>query len=148
MTYPHEDWVPPPPPIAEDMEEVMTSWGSLPRWKARALALGEIQAVVNELHGGVTIRNDSAATAASALGYETKPPPLAADAEEPEPAIDPDLLEMVEAKLDELAVRMDRLERRKAEDALLALEDEIEKMYPASSADDDDEDMTLKPRRH
>ena len=37
---------------------------------------------------------------------------LAAD-EEPEPAIDPDLLEMVEAKLDEFAVRMDKLERRK-----------------------------------
>ena len=42
---------------------------------------------------------------------------------------------------------MDKLERRKAaEDALLAIEDEIEKMYPAS--DDDDEDMTLQPRRH
>jgi hypothetical protein len=34
---------------------------------------------------------------------------------------------------------MDRLERRKAaEEALLALEDEIEKMYPASKGDDDD----------
>ena len=29
------------------MEDVQTAWGILPRWKARALALGEIQAVVN-----------------------------------------------------------------------------------------------------
>lgn len=140
-----DDYRPPPPPIAEDMEEVMTSWGSLPRWKARALALGEIQAVVNELHGGVTVRNDAAH--ASALAEEDKAPRLAAD-EQP-PAIDPDVLDLIDAKLDELATRMDRLERAKrAEDVLLALEDEIERMYPASNDDDDDEDMTLNPRRH
>jgi hypothetical protein len=38
---------------------------------------------------------------------------------------DPDVLDAIESKLDELAGRMDRLERRKAaEQALLALEDE------------------------
>ena len=119
----------------------------MPRWKARALALGEIQAVVNALHGDVTTRADSVAAGAYELGYETKPPPLAADAEDEPPAIDPDVLDAIESKLDELATRMDRLERRKAaEDALLALEDETERMYPASA--DDDEDMTLNPRRH
>jgi hypothetical protein len=143
---PNDDYRPPPLPLAADMEDVQTTWGILPRWKARALALGEIQAVVNELRGGVTTRADSAHVGASSLTEEDKPPPLAADAEEPEPVIDPDVLDAIESKLDELAVRMDRLERRKAaEDALLALEDEIEKMYPAS----DDDDMTLnKSRRH
>jgi hypothetical protein len=141
---PTDDYRPPPPPIAADMEEVMTSWGSLPRWKARALALGEIQAVVNALHGDVTTCAD--AVGASALAEEDKPPRLAAD-EEP-PAIDPDVLDAIESKIDELATRMDRLERAKrAEEALLALEDEIERRYPASD-DDDDDDMTLKPRRH
>jgi hypothetical protein len=131
------------------MEEVMTSWGSLPRWKARALALGEIQSVVNALHGDVTIRADYDAAGAGALGDRDKPPPLAADAEEPEPAIDPDVLDAIDQKINELAGRMERLERRKAaEEALLALEDEIERMYPASNDDDDDDDMTLKPRRH
>jgi hypothetical protein len=71
---------------------------------------------------------------------------LTAD-EEPEPVIDPDVLDAIESKIDELAARMDGLERRKAaEDALLALEDEIERMYPASN--DDDDDMVLNPRRH
>jgi hypothetical protein len=128
------------------MEDVQTAWGILPRWKARALALGEIQAVVNALHGDVTIRADSAAVGASALGEPDKPPRLTAD-EEPEPVIDPDVLDAIESKIDELAARMDGLERRKAaEDALLALEDEIERMYPASN--DDDDDMVLNPRRH
>jgi hypothetical protein len=146
---PNDDYRPPPLPLAADMEDVQTAWGILPRWKARALALGEIQVVVNELHGGMTTRADSAAGNASAPGYETKPPPLAADeAEDEPPAVDPDLLDAVEAKLDELAGRMDRLERTKrAEQALLALEDEIERRYPLSD-DDDDDDMTLKPRRH
>lgn len=143
---PNDDYRPPPLPLAADMEDVQTAWGILPRWKARALALGEIQTVVNELHGGVTTRNDAVGVGASALTEDDKPPRLAAD-EEP-PAIDPDVLDLIDAKLEELAVRMDRLERTKrAEDALLALEGEIERMYPASD-DDDDEDMTLKPRRH
>ena len=83
------------------------------------------------------------------LAEEGKPPPLAADdAEDEPPAIDPDLLDAIESKLDGLAGRMDRLERTKrAEQALLALEDEIERRYPPSN-DDDDDDMALKPRRH
>ena len=35
------------PPVG-DMEDVQTSWGIMPRWKARALALAEIQSVVRE----------------------------------------------------------------------------------------------------
>jgi hypothetical protein len=74
---------------------------------------------------------------ASALAEEDKAPRLAADDEEPEPVIDPDLLDAIESRLDELAGRMDRLERTKrAEQALLALEDEIERRYPPSNDDD------------
>jgi hypothetical protein len=139
---PNDDYRPPPLPLAADMEDVQTAWGILPRWKARALALGEIQSVVNALHDNVTIRNDAAHVGASELGEETKPPPLAADDAEPEPVIDPDVLDAIESKIDELAARMDGLERRKAaEDALLALEDEIERMYPPSEDDDDGDDM-------
>jgi hypothetical protein len=128
---PTDDYRPSPPPIADDMEDVQTSWGILPRWKARALALGEIQAVVNEL------RADSAAGTASKLAPEDKAPPLAADADEP-PAIDPDLLDAIDAKLEELAIRMDRLERMKAaEQALLDLEDRIEAQLSPDTGDDD-----------
>jgi hypothetical protein len=127
------------PPIAEDMEDVQTSWGILPRWKARALALAEIQTVVNAMtrDDDAMVRNDSA-VGASALGEPDKPPLVAAAAEEPpSPAIDPDILAMVEAKIDELTQRMDALERRRAaEAALLALEDEIERMYPKEGDDD------------
>jgi hypothetical protein len=37
----------PIPPI-DDMADVQTPWGILPRWKARALALAEIQTVIND----------------------------------------------------------------------------------------------------
>jgi hypothetical protein len=118
------------------MEDVQTSWGILPRWKARALCLGEIQAVINAV-----TRDDDAG--ASALSEEQKPPPLAADAEEPrKPTIDPDVMKMIEDRIDDLTARLDRYERRfAAEAALDALETEIEQMYPPSK--DDDGDLVL-----
>jgi hypothetical protein len=130
----------PPPPMAEDMEDVQTSWGILPRWKARALALAEIQTVVDAMTRDVDvmIRNDSAAHA-SAPGDEDKPPPLAADAERVKPTIDPDVMKMIEDRIDDLTARMDALERRRAAEAALeALEDEIERMYPPKDGDDGD----------
>jgi hypothetical protein len=121
------------------MEDVQTSWGLLPRWKARALALAEIQTAVDAMtrDDDVMIRNDSAG--ASALGEPDKPPPVAADVEEPrKPTIDPDVMKMIEDRIDELTARMDALERRRAaEEALLALEGEIERMYPPKEGDDD-----------
>jgi hypothetical protein len=134
---PNDDWTP-PPPIAEDMEDVQTSWGFLPRWKARALALAEIQTVVNAMtRNDAVTRNDDAACA-SALSEEQKPPPLAADAEPVKPTIDPDVMKMIEDRIDELTARMNALERRRAaEAALTALEDEIERMYPPREGDDD-----------
>jgi hypothetical protein len=138
---PGDDWRPPPPPIAEDMEDVQTSWGILPRWKARALALGEIQAVVNELHGGVTIRNDAVGVGASALHDEQKPPPLAADDVEVEAEVPVEVLAVIEEKINQLATRLDAYERRKAaEVALLELEDRIDSEMRAAGIDVDGDD--------
>jgi hypothetical protein len=118
----------PPPPIAEDMEDVQTSWGILPRWKARALCLAEIQTVLN-----ATTRNDAGA---SALSEEQKPPPVAADAAE-NPSIPPEVLAAIEQKIDELTERLDAFERmQKANAALTDLEDEMDRLYPPSRDDD------------
>jgi hypothetical protein len=124
------------------MEDVVTSWGVLPRWKARALALAEIQTVVDAAtrnDDDATVRNDSAG-GASALGPEEKPPPpLAADAEPVKPTIDPETMKMIEDRIDELTARMDALERRRAAEAALeALEDEIERLSPPLQDDDGD----------
>jgi hypothetical protein len=99
------------------------------------LALAEIQTVLN-----AATRNDSA-VGASALSEDQKPPPpLAADAEPAKPTIDPEVMKMIEDRIDELTARMDALERRRAAEAALeALEDEIERMYPPKEGDDDDD---------
>jgi hypothetical protein len=112
------------------MEDVQTSWGLLPRWKARALALAEIQTVVDAV-----TRNDAAAHA-SGLGPEDKPPPLAADAAEP--VIPPEVLAAIEEKIQELTDRLDAFERMKeAERALIELESRMEAEMPPSQDDDD-----------
>jgi hypothetical protein len=120
------------------MEDVQTSWGLLPRWKARALALAEIETVLDAAaRNDAVTRNDDAA--ASALSEEQKKrPPLAADAEPVEPTIDPEVMKMIEDRIDDLTARLDAFERRRAaEAALTALEDEIERMYPPKEGDDD-----------
>jgi hypothetical protein len=61
-----EDWLPPFHPPADDLQDIQTSWGKIPRWKARALALAEIQSVVND-------------AAEAAAPDAKKPPPLKAD---------------------------------------------------------------------
>jgi hypothetical protein len=62
-------------PPANDLDDVLTPWGVLPRWKARALAIAELQTIVN----------DAAEEAAprTLLRDEDKPPPLAADRADP-----------------------------------------------------------------
>jgi hypothetical protein len=109
------------------MEEVITSRGSLPRWKARALALGEIQAVINE--AATQIRADSAKDDQPQLDIappEQQPPPLVADAAETTaqaPSIDAEHLASIDAAIDALTARVDRMEAaQRAEAALEALE--------------------------
>jgi hypothetical protein len=129
------------------MEDVVTSWGVLPRWKARALALVEIQTVLDAAtRNDAVTRNDDAAGASALSEEQKKPPPLAADAEPVEPTIDPEVMKMIEDRIDDLTARMDALERRQAaEAALTALEDEIERMYPPKEGDDDDDDDIFEP---
>jgi hypothetical protein len=100
------------------------------RWRAVAMCIGEVSNAIS--------RADDAAHA-SGLGPEDKPLPLAANAEEPrKPTIDADVMKMIEDRIEDLTARMDALERRRAaEEALTALEDEIERMYPPKEGDDD-----------
>ena len=80
------------------------------------------------------LRNDSAATGASALAEEDKPPRLAAD-EEPIPS---EVLRAIEQKIEELSIRLDNYERTKrAEQALLDLEERISAELPPDTDDDD-----------
>jgi hypothetical protein len=81
------------------------------------------------------LRNDSAATGASSLSEEQQAPRLAAD-EEPIPS---EVLRAIEQKIEELAIRLDNYERTKrAEQALLDLEERIEAELPPDTDDDDD----------
>jgi hypothetical protein len=127
------------------MEDVQTSWGILPRWKARALALAEIQTVVDSVKAdgasvAVVTYNDAAG--ASALPEEQRAPDLAADAAEP--AIPPEVMSAIEQKIDQLTARLDAFERRRAaEEALDALETEIERLDKAAL---DALDPLAKPR--
>jgi hypothetical protein len=106
------------------MADVQTHWGILPRWKARALALAEIQTVVND----------------------AADPPEEPEEEGPDPM---ELLrkwgrirelQKMAQRCDELLERYDLLEQRErlraaAHDALMAAEKEF---TPEPSADDVD----------
>jgi hypothetical protein len=99
------------------------------RWRAVAMCIGEVSNAIS--------RADDA-PGASALSEEQRPPPLTADAEPVKPTIDPEVMKMIEDRIDELTARMGALERRRAaEAALTALEDEIERLYPPKEGDDD-----------
>jgi hypothetical protein len=65
------------------MEVVQTKWGPMERWRAVAMCIGEISAVVND--AAVEAKKDASFTGGGfgkspAPTYESKPPPLAADA--------------------------------------------------------------------
>jgi hypothetical protein len=116
-------------PPSDDLQEVMTSWGKMPKWKARALALGEMQAALVE-----HVRDDSAhddQPMTTALGPEGKEPPaLAADQVEREArahSLSAEDLATIEDAIDALDERLSALEARKeAERKLLELEDALE----------------------
>jgi hypothetical protein len=133
--------VPPaqPKPIvpSDDLEDVITAWGVLPKWKARALALGEMQAVLNE-HA----RAD--ALTRTPLHDEDKPPRPVADTEETRSAIPPELMQAIEDRIEQLTQRLDAFERmKKAEDALTELEDRVDAEIAEREARDDG-DLLLK----
>jgi hypothetical protein len=95
--------------------------------RANAMILGD----------GAMVRNDDAA-GASAVPEEQRAPELAADADEPPPEYPPELLKAIEQKVADLVARFDAFERmQKANAALTELEDEMDRLYPASKDDDD-----------
>ena len=105
-------------PPAGDMEQVETSWGKMDRWKARALALAEIQTVVREARADTT--------KASGLGNQT-PATLARKFRDSVDQIRQirDKLDMAR-KLDELEARIDALTfAERARQALLDAEAEF-----------------------
>jgi hypothetical protein len=74
--------IPPPHPPRDQMEVVQTKWGPMERWRAVALCIGEISAVVND--AAEQAKQDASFTGGGfgkspAPTYESKPPPLAAD---------------------------------------------------------------------
>jgi hypothetical protein len=110
----------------DDIPVLDPELGKVPFWKSLLWATARARTEM--------IRADSAATGASALAEEDKPPRLAAD-EEPIPS---EVLSAIERKITELATRLDAYERTKrAEQALLDLEDRIEAELPPDTGDDD-----------
>jgi hypothetical protein len=125
---PNMDWVPAPISPADEFVTVDTSFGPMEKWKARALAIGWFQRAVQE------VRDDS--VEAAPITEEQKPPDLAAD--ESEPVLSDEDLGRINDACDAIEARLDRLERRRAAEAVLeALEDEVERMTPEGERDDD-----------
>jgi hypothetical protein len=125
-------------PPADDLVDVTTHWGVMPRWKARALCLGEIQAVIN-----ATARNDAATQRADAARAELKRRADAAHALR-RAQYYRDLYERcdrLEAYADRLLAReKERQQARARADAALAAAEELYTFPPPN--DDDQETPT------
>jgi hypothetical protein len=127
-------------PPARDLEEVNTEWGRLPRWKARALALGEIQAVPNE--SGVRV--DGVAPAETTADPDQLPSRPVADDTSARRAgeLTADDLELIERAVDDLENRLSRMEQRqRAYAALLDAEHQIEQVLGIDPGDEDEPPM-------
>jgi hypothetical protein len=129
-------------PPARDLEDVKTEWGVMPRWKARAMCIGEIQAVLSD----AGIRTDGVAPATTTAPPDELPPrPVADDT----PAIRAgDLtaadLALIERAVDDLETRIDAMEaRQRAYAALLDAERQIEQELGIDPEDEDDPPMQL-----
>jgi hypothetical protein len=113
------------PPI-DDLEDVQTAWGLMPKWKARALALGEIQAVVN-----AAARNDALERKAADAAAQRKAAAHALERHEH--------YQRLYARLDAAEARCDALlEREKAKQAAHAALMAAEALYTAQSEGDDE----------
>jgi hypothetical protein len=121
------DWVPPKPVYMDDLLIVDPVLGKVPFWKSLVYNSAKLRNAIE--------RNDSVEP--TPIRDEDKPPRLGAD-DRPAQVSDADL-KMIEQKIDALTARLDQLERRRAaEDALAALEDEVERLTPDEDKRDDD----------
>jgi hypothetical protein len=118
-------------PPADDLVDVQTSWGVMPKWKARALALAEIQTVVAQ-----ATRNDALEREAAVAAHARKRAQYYRDLY--------DRCDRAEARCDALlakekikqaAVALRREAEARAEAALLA----AEAAYTAEPDPNDDE---------
>ena len=126
----YADWVPPAKVYMDEIPVLDPELGKVPFWKSLLYNTARARTEM--------LRNDSAAVVANSLGEPDKPPRLAADEE---PAIPSEVLSAIESKIEELATRLDAYERvKRAEQALLDLEDRIEAELPPDT-DDDGDDM-------
>jgi hypothetical protein len=141
----NDDWSPPPPIGPNDeLTTVTTQYGPMQKWKARALAIGWLQRQEQ------LARNDSAddQPMTTALGPEEKEPPaLAADEVEHEARageLSAEDFAALEDACDRLDARLTALEqRRRAENALIDAEAEIEKELEKLGHSSNDDEMTL-----
>jgi hypothetical protein len=129
------------PPVS-DLEDVTTAWGVMPRWKARAMALAEMQTVIRE---SVDRSDGIIGPEVTPLTEEQQPPPLAADASTTSRArLSDEDLKQIEAAVDALDQRLSALEaRRRAENALLDAEAEIERELEKLDPSSDDDIATM-----
>jgi hypothetical protein len=122
-------------PPQDDLVDVVTQWGIMPKWKARALALGEMQAALVE-----HVRADSASAQVTPLRDTDNPPPVAADETRARAKLTDAQLREIEDACDRLDERLTALEaRRDAERRLEELEDALE-----ASGIAPDEDRQIK----
>jgi hypothetical protein len=127
-------------PPARDLEDVKTEWGVMPRWKARALALGEIQAILNE----AGVRADGVAPAETTADPDQLPSrPVADDTTVRAGGLTADDLELIERAVDDLENRLAVLEqKRRAYDALLDAEHQIEQEMGIDPEDGDGDEQS------
>ena len=123
-------------PPARDLEDVKTEWGVMPRWKARALAMAEIQAVLNE----AGIQADGVASAETTADPDQLPPRPVADATTVRAggltAAD---LALIERAVNDLENRVGAMEaRQRAYHALLDAEAQIEQELGINPEDEDE----------
>jgi hypothetical protein len=132
----------PPISVADELTDVETPYGKIPKWKARAIGIGWFQRVVD------TVRNDAALATKTPMRDEDKPPPPVADIhggqaatasrkdqEPPTATVSPAVVAALEAKVADLEARLARYEADMwSEQALLDLEAEIEAAHPSDDA--------------
>jgi hypothetical protein len=130
------DWVPPKPMYMDDLLIVDPVLGKVPFWKSLIYNSAKLRNAVEHRDDGII------GSQVTPLTEEQQPPELAAD-EGGTRTLTPEELKAIEDAVDRLDARLSALEQRKrAEDALLDAEAEIEKELEKLDPSSDDDDTT------